>query len=69
MSAAPPLHGQTIRYTEGPLGIVGSDDTVSAGDLGRYLGPAPDDGWHFTEPAKTPGKLCPVASDMFEVAA
>lgn len=61
------LPEQTIRYTVGPLGVLGADGEVNEGDLGRYLGPAPDEGWHFTEPAKYPGKVCPVSRAMIEV--
>jgi hypothetical protein len=60
------LPEQTIRYTTGPLGLVGSDGEVAEGDLGRVLGPAPDDGWWLTEPAKYPGKICPVSRGMVE---
>lgn len=67
------VYGQTIRYAAGPLGVLDksgavADGSVAEGDLGRYLGPAPDDGWHFTEPAKYPGKLCPVELAMIEAA-
>ena len=62
------LHGQTIRYKTDHLGLIGEPETVAEGDLGRYLGPAPDEGWHFTEPAKYPGKVCPVSLGMIESA-
>jgi hypothetical protein len=63
-----PLIDQTIRYTTGQLGLIDAPELVAEGDLGRYLGPAPDDGWHYTEPAKHPGKVCPVSLGMIEAA-
>jgi hypothetical protein len=62
----PLLPEQTIRYTVDNLGLLYSPELVMAGDLGRYLGPAEDDGWHLTEPAKHPGKVCPVSRGMIE---
>jgi len=63
-----PLPETTIRYTMDNLGLIDSADTVFRGDLGRYIGPAPDDDWHYTEPSKYPGKICPVTLGMIEVA-
>lgn len=58
----------TIVYMADNLGVVGGDGAVFTGDIGRYLGPLPDDGWHTTEPSKYPGKMCPVTEDMFRAA-
>jgi hypothetical protein len=64
------IHGETIRYVMDNLGVAGADGFVMSGDLGRYLGPAPDGyggiGWHLTEPANFPGKICPVNGQMIE---
>ena len=59
----------TIRYTVDNLGLIGRPETVKAGSLGRYLGPAPDEGWHLTEPSEYPGAICPVSLGMIEAAA
>ena len=64
-----PLPETPIRYTTDNLGLIHDRGLVMAGDLGRYLGPAPDPGWHYTEPAKFPGKVCPVVLDMIEASA
>jgi hypothetical protein len=59
----------TIRYTVGPLGLVGSQSTVGEGDLGRVLGPTANEGWYYTEPVNHPGAVCPVTPGMVEVVA
>jgi hypothetical protein len=48
------------------LGLIGRDETVDAGDLGRVLGPGPDEGWIYVEPSKFPGAVCPVSAGMIE---
>jgi hypothetical protein len=68
MSDRPILAGMTVRYLMHNLGLIGAPETVQRGELGRMLGPLEDDGWFATEPAKYPGKVCPVSRDMIEAA-
>ncbi len=58
----------TIRYTADNLGLIGRPECVKEGELGRVLGPAADEGWILTEPAKYPGSICPVSAGMIEAA-
>ena len=62
------LPDQRIRYTCDNLGTIagGANDLVNAGTEGRYLGPSPDEGWHFTEPDEFPTAVCPVTLEMIE---
>lgn len=60
--------GTTVRFTMDNLGLLDRSETVFSGDLGRVLGPAPDEGWILVEPAKYPGAICPVMDSMIEVA-
>jgi hypothetical protein len=58
----------TIRYTVDNLGLIGREECVAKGELGRIIGPGPDEGWIYTEPAKYPGTICPVSAGMIEAA-
>lgn len=63
------LPGTTVEFTLDHLGLIGRPETVGAGDLGRVLGPGPDEGWIYVEPCRYPGSICPVWAGMIKVAA
>ena len=64
--------GERVRFTEGPLGLVASvtdtrfrPETVTAGDLGTYVGPHPlldEDGWHVVQVGEL---VCPCHESQF----
>jgi hypothetical protein len=62
------LPGTRIRYKLDNLGLIGQPGTVSKDEQGTVIGPAPDDGWIFTEPDSFPATICPVSAGMIEAA-